>query len=194
MNTAFTRPEYGARPTSLPRASQAKGDEARDRGDGRTTTILLVSHMAEDHTDLRRLLERARLQTLEAYCCREAAATIAARDLDVILCEANLPDGNWKQLLEGFSSTANPPDLIVTSRVADEHLWAEVLNLGGYDVLAKPFDPEEVCRVVGLACEHHRERQVTREAAGYATTTKWPTSERGAVGLVGSATAIRTAR
>src|SRR5438552_14250965 len=28
------------------------------------------------------------------------------------------------------------PFLIVTSRVADHSLWAEVLNLGGYDVLA----------------------------------------------------------
>jgi DNA-binding response OmpR family regulator len=27
-------------------------------------------------------------------------------------------------------------------------LWAEVLNLGGYDVLSKPFDPVEVRRVV----------------------------------------------
>jgi DNA-binding response OmpR family regulator len=33
--------------------------------------------------------------------------------------------------------------------------WAEVLNLGGYAVLAKPFDIKEVYRVVGFACERH---------------------------------------
>jgi DNA-binding NtrC family response regulator len=41
--------------------------------------------------------------------------------------------------------------LIVTDRLADERLWAEVLNLGGYDLLLKPFDPEELLRVVSSA-------------------------------------------
>ena len=36
------------------------------------------------------------------------------------------------------------PLLVVTSRLADEHLWVEVLNLGGHDVLAKPFQAAEV--------------------------------------------------
>ncbi len=30
--------------------------------------------------------------------------------------------------------------LIVTDRLANEALWSEVLNLGGYDVVAKPFE------------------------------------------------------
>jgi DNA-binding response OmpR family regulator len=39
----------------------------------------------------------------------------------------------------------------VTSRTADECLWAEVLNLGGYDVLAKPFNSNEFIQVVSTA-------------------------------------------
>jgi DNA-binding NtrC family response regulator len=46
----------------------------------------------------------------------------------------------------------------VTSRAADERLWAEALNLGAYDVLAKPFDPTEVCRIVSLAWMHWAEQ------------------------------------
>jgi FixJ family two-component response regulator len=48
--------------------------------------------------------------------------------------------------------------LIVTSRLADEHLWAEALNLGAYDVLAKPFDQEEVIRVLSSAWLRKRSR------------------------------------
>jgi DNA-binding response OmpR family regulator len=44
--------------------------------------------------------------------------------------------------------------LIVTSRTADEHLWAEVLNIGGYDVLPQPFNRDEVERVVAAARRH----------------------------------------
>ena len=63
----------------------------------------------------------------------------------VVICDRSLPDGDWKDLLD------KTPRLIVTSCVADEVLWAEVLNLGGYDVLAQPFDELEVRRVVALA-------------------------------------------
>ena len=68
------------------------------------------------------------------------------------MCERDLGPANWRDLLERTQQLANPPFLIVTSRLADDHLWAEALNLGAYDVLAKPFYPCEVARVVNLAC------------------------------------------
>ena len=43
---------------------------------------------------------------------------------------------------------------------ADERLWAEALNLGAYDVLAKPFDRTEVMRVVSMAWMHWSARYV----------------------------------
>jgi DNA-binding response OmpR family regulator len=172
MNGVFTRPEYGFRPTSLPRASQAKGKEARDCGDGPITRILSVSHLAEDHIVLRRLLERTCWEMREVYSCRQGLAAIADQDLDVVLCEASLPDGSWKELLEDFSRREDPPYLIVASRLADERLWAEVLNLGGYDVLVKPFDAEEVCRVVGSACGRHQEGRIRRATGRNATASR----------------------
>ena len=54
----------------------------------------------------------------------------------------------------------DPPILIVSSRLADECMWAEALNFGAYDVLAKPFDTEEVIRVLSLGWLH-RKRNVT---------------------------------
>jgi len=51
---------------------------------------------------------------------------------------------------------SDPPLLIVASRLADEYLWAEALNLGAYDVLAKPFDADEVVRVLRSAWFHKR--------------------------------------
>jgi FixJ family two-component response regulator len=52
-----------------------------------------------------------------------------------------------------------PPPLIVTSRHADNRLWGEVLNLGGFDVLAKPLDEDEVRRVVESA-DRRRQAQL----------------------------------
>jgi FixJ family two-component response regulator len=71
-----------------------------------------------------------------------------------VVCERNLAHGDWKDVLEVTASRPDRPPLIVTSRLADEYLWAEVLNLGGFDVLAKPLDKQEVSRVLNFAWEH----------------------------------------
>jgi DNA-binding response OmpR family regulator len=84
----------------------------------------------------------------------------------VVVCERNLPDGDWRGVLEAAASLASPPPVIVTSHLADEYLWAEVLNLGGYDVLAKPFNKEEAFRTLDLAwgrwADHRELVRVTR--------------------------------
>lgn len=67
------------------------------------------------------------------------------------ICESELPDGTWQNVLSELDRMPCPPLLVVTSRLADERLWSEVLNLGGYNVLAKPLDMREVFHVVGLA-------------------------------------------
>jgi DNA-binding response OmpR family regulator len=65
----------------------------------------------------------------------------------LVFCERDQADGDWKDLLNGTLQLGAPPNVIVFSRLANERLWAEVLNLGGFDVLISPFDPEEVRRV-----------------------------------------------
>jgi DNA-binding response OmpR family regulator len=85
--------------------------------------------------------------TLEESLNHLTTLTVAA-----VLSEEILPDGDWRNILAGLARLSSAPKLIVTSRLADDALWAEVLNLGGHDVLAKPFDTEEVLRVVGYAC------------------------------------------
>ena len=59
-------------------------------------------------------------------------------------------------MLGHFKGLLHPPALIVTSRLADERRWAEALNLGAWDVLAKPLDRREVLRSVRAACQYRR--------------------------------------
>jgi len=65
--------------------------------------------------------------------------------------------GTWREMLAEAAQLLPPPFLIVTCRLADERLWAEALNVGAYDVLAKPFDAAEVIRVVSLAWLHWKD-------------------------------------
>ena len=80
----------------------------------------------------------------------------------VVLCNDELQQGtSWHEVLHAIATLPAAPLLIVTSRLADESLWAEALNLGAWDVLAKPFDEEEVSRVVSSAWHQWRSRNTS---------------------------------
>jgi DNA-binding NtrC family response regulator len=69
----------------------------------------------------------------------------------VVISDQRLADGDWRDLLSDLQKEREGLPLIVSSRLADDRLWAEVLNLGGYDLLMKPFSATEVARVVRMA-------------------------------------------
>ncbi len=87
-----------------------------------------------------------RVQFCEAS--HEALGLLQSRPIPIVLCDCG---AGWREVLDGFRSLPHPPALIVTSRIADDRLWSEALNLGAYDVLAKPYQPEEVVRVLDMA-------------------------------------------
>jgi len=91
---------------------------------------------------------RAGWNMVGANSYEKARVILSADPPEVIICEANLADGSWQDLLEYESVQAGSTLLIVTSRLADAALWAEVLNLGGYDVLPQPFDERGLRRIL----------------------------------------------
>lgn len=129
-----------------PRDSQStRGNRAAA---GAAGSILSISPAAEDHAALRRILQPSLRQVMEAESCETAFRLCATNPVAAVIANDVLPDGDWKRVLMHLLSRPDPPKLIVASRLADDRLWAEVLNLGGYDLLIKPFDAEEVRRVV----------------------------------------------
>jgi DNA-binding response OmpR family regulator len=120
--------------------------------------LLLVSPYPDDHLLLPGILNGPDWQWHKSQGCREALELLESHAVTVLLCERDQPDGRWQDLLEGAAKRAAPPSLIVFSRLADEYLWAEVLNLGGYDVLIKPFDSKEVLRVTSSAWRSWKDR------------------------------------
>jgi len=117
----------------------------------RVVTVLAISPFEEDHVFLTHLFSHSNWQIHQAKSCEEALEALHRHAIPVVLCESEMPDWSWKEALAELGRLPEAPLLIVTSRLADDSLWAEVLNLGGYDVLMKPFDRLEVLRVISLA-------------------------------------------
>jgi len=123
---------------------------------GHKPVLLSISDNPDDHSDLHRIVDSEIWEIRTANTCRGGLRKLAKK-VDVVIAESSLPDGTWKDILRRVSTLEKPPQLIVASRLADASLWAEVLNLGGYDVLAKPLRSEEVGHVLeNIVREHMR--------------------------------------
>jgi|SRR5579884_2027949 len=125
-------------------------------------TLLAITPDRGDCQSLTQILDDARWTVHEASSYREATRLIHESDPDVIVCERDLPDGSWKDVFREAVAVGNAAPVVVVSRQADDRFWAEVLNLGGYDVLLKPFEYTEVRRVMNMAS---RDRSRVRHAA-----------------------------
>jgi DNA-binding response OmpR family regulator len=150
---------------SLPYASPS---DAPARSPLVSNTIGLLGFETRDRASLKRILEQVENPVFPHRKFKfhsEASVDATLEDcrnspIPVVLCDRDQTAESWKELLASFAELPDPPLLIVASRTADEHLWAEALNLGAYDVLLKPFDGAEVSRIAGLACMRWYQRHI----------------------------------
>jgi DNA-binding NtrC family response regulator len=89
-----------------------------------------------------------------AESLQQARERFRTQNYDVVLTEAELSDGKWLDVLHLVRDSPHAPHVIVTDKHADARFWAEALNLGAYDLLAQPFHPPEVQRILYNACAH----------------------------------------
>jgi DNA-binding NtrC family response regulator len=129
----------------------------------KTSAVLSVSPLDADHLSLEAIIGDSSVTLLKARDLVSARLLLQQHDIATVVCERDLLPGTYIDLLEQIKAMPNPPSLIVASRLADERLWAEALNLGAWDVLATPFNPTEVLRSVksGWQHWHHRDELQT---------------------------------
>jgi len=134
-----------------PASSQSHSSEALTQ-----PGALLVSPDPADYSFMASMFDQQQWSLQLSRDLSDAFDLLTKSAFSLVVTERDLPDGRWTQLLE--RRTAVDQRLVVISRHADERLWAEVLDLGGYDLLAKPLCEFEVLTVL-------------RQALGVAHTT-----------------------
>lgn len=111
--------------------------------------VLLVLPQGERRNTLLSHLESLKLTAAAVGTFREVRERL--RDdprVDIVITEVSLRDGNWCDVLGCVVSRGVDARVVVSSPVADERLWSEVLWRGVYDVLVEPYDPLEVRRIL----------------------------------------------
>lgn len=129
------------------------------------TTVLVVSPFEDDHAVLRRMLIDSEWNVVSVATSMDARKALHETEVDIVITECEFTDGlSWRDLLTDIENMHGSQPVIVISALADGRLWAEVLNLGGYDLLIKPLAPTEVLQVVAMA--GRQARNVRQSRAG----------------------------
>jgi DNA-binding response OmpR family regulator len=142
----------------MPRKQLEKAVVVSDPVVEQAATVLSVSPFEEDHVCLEHILTPRAWKVRGARTLREGLLFLHQDPSAIAIFEADLTVGRWSDALQALLLLPNPPAFIVASRLADHSLWIEVLEAGGYDVLAKPFQESEVARIVQLAWLERRYR------------------------------------
>ena len=144
--------------------------------------VLSVSPNDEDCASLERIFKSG-WTVIASATVASALSVLREIPIPIVICDCDISPGTWGEMLDHISLLPDPPLLIVTSRLADERLWAEALNLGAWDVLAKPFDTNEVMRIVSVAWQHWQDRHGV-----YSSRTKQRKSANGTEHLAATGT------
>jgi len=134
------------------------------------TRVLVV----DDDSDIRLLL-RFELASeghgvVEAGNGEEALAAIAQGDIDLVLLDMMMPVLDGWGVLRALDVSKAPPIVVITALASDgDRHVLDLLALGAIDVIAKPFDPGWLIRLIDAVLlvdpserDEYRQRRLSR--------------------------------
>lgn len=81
----------------------------------------------------------------------EVRRMVAQQRAALIICEAQLEDGSFRDVLETVARAGAKTPVVVVSRTGDTAEYLEAMQSGAFDFLAYPFRPAEVEWIVSNA-------------------------------------------
>jgi DNA-binding NtrC family response regulator len=118
--------------------------------------------VAEDEANLRLVIQKE-LQRLGyrvdvAPDGEAALRRLEEGNVDVLLCDINMPRLDGMELLRRVHERPNPPEVIMLTGHATVETAIEAMKLGAYDYLSKPYRITELDALVKQAAEKRRLR------------------------------------
>jgi DNA-binding NtrC family response regulator len=118
--------------------------------------------VAEDEANLRLVIQKE-LQRLGyrvdvAPDGEAALRRLEEGNVDVLLCDINMPRMDGMELLRRVHERPNPPEVIMLTGHATVETAIEAMKLGAYDYLSKPYRITELDALVKQAAEKRRLR------------------------------------
>ena len=110
--------------------------------------ILVVDDEKNARKLLRDILQSPAWEVLEAEDGLKALEIMHEKTIDLLITDRSMPNLGGLELLQKLREEKRFVPAIIVSAFGEERLWAEAIGLGAEEYILKPFQAEEVLRVV----------------------------------------------
>jgi DNA-binding response OmpR family regulator len=114
-------------------------------------SILALSIPLEDRFFLERLGEQHNWALRFADSPQDGFRMAAQNYFELILCDRHQSGYPWREVMDRLAATSPRSCILLVSPVNDSHLWSDVLQQGGYDVLIRPLREKAVLHSIDAA-------------------------------------------
>ncbi|GBC80227.1 Transcriptional regulatory protein ZraR [bacterium HR09] len=125
----------------------------------RNARLLIVDDELHMRESLARWFLEDGYEVETAGDAKAALALLGRQTFDAIITDIRMPGMDGLELLKQIKEVNPHATIILITAYASVASAVEALKAGAYDYLVKPFDPEELSRVVERACERARLQQ-----------------------------------
>lgn len=113
--------------------------------------LLALSVAIYDRFLLERLAERQGWSLTFSTSPRQAFSLASQDHFEVILCDRNQRGYPWREVMDRLVEISPQSCILLVSPQRDDFLWQDVMQHGGYDVLACPLREDTVLPAIDAA-------------------------------------------
>jgi two-component system NtrC family response regulator len=122
------------------------------------STILVIDDDQEIRDTFQSLSRRMRFNFLGAGTLAEGLALVRSEEVDVVLLDIRLPDGNGLDALPDIRRGDNPPEVIILTGLGDPDGAEMAISGGAWDYLVKPAPIKQTMLSLNRALKYHKEK------------------------------------
>jgi DNA-binding NtrC family response regulator len=120
--------------------------------DGAKISLLAVGIGGRERQTLEELASEANLELVFVETWKDSLTLLRRTPSVIVLCDRDVRDASWRTAVEDLARVAPKSCVVLVSAVNDEYLWQEVAQHGGFDVVTKPFQSDQIRRRIDHAC------------------------------------------
>jgi DNA-binding NtrC family response regulator len=104
----------------------------------------------------RDMLEPGGAQVYSAHTGTDALDIIENNQLDLVILDVRMPDPDGLVVLERINARGLDIPVIILTALDSSTITIEAMQRGAYDYVAKPFDPDDMLRLIERAVDYRR--------------------------------------